>query len=291
MFDIPMLVAGLEQTTSTTNHHIDGPRSLSSWLARLPQQATDAHEPLYTDDELQRLHYLMEELRRLDIQRRARLSLQFLNRYQLAREEGHRILVGQSQQTSMPLDERLNQRRQCGPERSFRSDIVHLKNQNFTLPAIPTHANGTSPFPDSKVIRTLMPDHDGEDLSSDSSAAEQSGATSSESSLEDIQDNIQRKKEEDAPHHEAPQDSDSASGIIPRLIQQYKSAARGLAMAPFPLKLHAVLANPRYHHVICWLPDGKSWRVLDAFLLERFVIPRHFGHNKYSSFMRQGKAG
>ena len=31
---------------------------------------------------------------------------------------------------------------------------------------------------------------------------------------------------------------------------------------PFPAKLHAILSNPSYQHIICWQPHGRAWIVL-----------------------------
>ncbi len=72
-----------------------------------------------------------------------------------------------------------------------------------------------------------------------------------------------------------------------RLIEKY--SAGGRKSAPFPLKLHAILATPQYHEILGWLPDGKSWKIFQSALFEKILVPRHFRHAKYASFMRQGK--
>ncbi len=72
-----------------------------------------------------------------------------------------------------------------------------------------------------------------------------------------------------------------------RLLDHY--SAGGTKEASFPLKLHAILADPRYHDIIGWLPHGKSWKVFKVSLFEQILLPRHFRHGKYASFMRQGK--
>ncbi len=56
---------------------------------------------------------------------------------------------------------------------------------------------------------------------------------------------------------------------------------------PFPVKLHRILSNSEYNDVICWLPHGRSWRVLKPKAFEENVIPVYFRHAKYASFMRQ----
>jgi HSF-type DNA-binding len=55
----------------------------------------------------------------------------------------------------------------------------------------------------------------------------------------------------------------------------------------FPSRLHEILSNPEYSECITWLPHGRSWKILRRTQFECLVIPRHFRHGKYSSFMRQ----
>jgi HSF-type DNA-binding len=55
----------------------------------------------------------------------------------------------------------------------------------------------------------------------------------------------------------------------------------------FPCRLHEILSNPEYSECITWLPHGRAWKILRRTQLEQFVIPRHFRHGRYSSFMRQ----
>ncbi|CAB9522037.1 shock factor protein 4 [Seminavis robusta] len=57
--------------------------------------------------------------------------------------------------------------------------------------------------------------------------------------------------------------------------------------AAFPLKLHEILSNPEYQEMIAWMPHGRSWRILKPSAFENLVIPVHFRHSKYASFMRQ----
>jgi hypothetical protein len=55
----------------------------------------------------------------------------------------------------------------------------------------------------------------------------------------------------------------------------------------FPCILHEILSNPDYSDCITWLPHGRGWRIIRRLQFERIVIPRHFRHGRYSSFMRQ----
>mmetsp|Transcript_40707 Transcript_40707/g.85520 ORF Transcript_40707/g.85520 Transcript_40707/m.85520 type:complete len:505 (+) Transcript_40707:142-1656(+) len=54
----------------------------------------------------------------------------------------------------------------------------------------------------------------------------------------------------------------------------------------FPAKLHEIVSNPAYQHIICWLPHGRSWKIVDKYLLTSVVIPHHFSHAKFESFNR-----
>lgn len=268
------------------NDHSYGSRTVSSWLSLLRQD----DPPLYTDDEVRRLNFLQDELRRLETQRQVRLSLIFLERYDLVRQTSrlvdlsHQQIALDERPSKMTLSHCVGTVAPCPSEDAvqFRTS----KHNFMSAPALPTDVTTLTqpcltrkelPPSTASILPPILADK-GDGLSLDASLA-LSPAT--EQSYEDRHDHYHEK---DPSSHEA-QEIAGTTDIIPALIQQY--SVRGLEMVPFPLKLHAVLANPRYHHVICWLPDGKSWKVIDSFLLERFVISRYFCHAKYSSFMRQ----
>ena len=54
----------------------------------------------------------------------------------------------------------------------------------------------------------------------------------------------------------------------------------------FPMKLHAILSNPAYKHISCWMPHGRSWKVLDKELMASVVCQENFNHDSYGSFSR-----
>lgn len=54
----------------------------------------------------------------------------------------------------------------------------------------------------------------------------------------------------------------------------------------FPAKLHEIMSNPEYRHIIGWMPHGRSWMILDNKLLADVVCSKHFSHNKFESFNR-----
>jgi hypothetical protein len=57
--------------------------------------------------------------------------------------------------------------------------------------------------------------------------------------------------------------------------------------ALFPAKLHEIVSNPEYEHIISWNPHGRSWEVKDKKLLVSVVANEHFNHSSYDSFNRQ----
>ena len=65
-------------------------------------------------------------------------------------------------------------------------------------------------------------------------------------------------------------------------VEKHKKCDRN-----FPARLHAILADERYAHIISWMPHGRAWKVLNKDLLVDEVIPNFFGQSKYASFTRQ----
>lgn len=60
--------------------------------------------------------------------------------------------------------------------------------------------------------------------------------------------------------------------------------------APFPLKLHEILAQIEKNgddHIIGWLPHGRSFKIHDHRMFVDDVLPKYFIMNKKSSFLRQ----
>ena len=55
----------------------------------------------------------------------------------------------------------------------------------------------------------------------------------------------------------------------------------------FPHRLHEILSKPEYSDYITWLPHGYAWKIVNRKQFEAVVIPRHFRHGRFTSFMRQ----
>eukprot|EP00549_Striatella_unipunctata_P019583 CAMPEP_0118709610 /NCGR_PEP_ID=MMETSP0800-20121206/22764_1 /TAXON_ID=210618 ORGANISM="Striatella unipunctata, Strain CCMP2910" /NCGR_SAMPLE_ID=MMETSP0800 /ASSEMBLY_ACC=CAM_ASM_000638 /LENGTH=352 /DNA_ID=CAMNT_0006613385 /DNA_START=70 /DNA_END=1128 /DNA_ORIENTATION=+ len=53
-----------------------------------------------------------------------------------------------------------------------------------------------------------------------------------------------------------------------------------------PLKLHIILSQEHFSDIICWMPHGRAWRILDTNRLEKEVLPLCFDSANYNSFNR-----
>ncbi|KAL9179078.1 hypothetical protein ACHAXT_000120 [Thalassiosira profunda] len=53
-----------------------------------------------------------------------------------------------------------------------------------------------------------------------------------------------------------------------------------------PSKLDAMLCDPALAPAITWMPHGRSWKILDRELFASLALPRYFGHDNHTSFVR-----
>mmetsp|Transcript_27005 Transcript_27005/g.48725 ORF Transcript_27005/g.48725 Transcript_27005/m.48725 type:complete len:542 (-) Transcript_27005:23-1648(-) len=65
------------------------------------------------------------------------------------------------------------------------------------------------------------------------------------------------------------------------IIKHKKSGAN------FPAKLHLMLSEPQFSHIIVWMPHGRAWKILNKELLMTNAVPAYFVLKKYRSFIRQ----
>mmetsp|Transcript_3366 Transcript_3366/g.4935 ORF Transcript_3366/g.4935 Transcript_3366/m.4935 type:complete len:345 (-) Transcript_3366:61-1095(-) len=56
---------------------------------------------------------------------------------------------------------------------------------------------------------------------------------------------------------------------------------------PFPMKLMKILSCKDYEDIVAWLPDGKSFRILNPKEFTATILPLHLKEAKYSSFKRK----
>ena len=54
----------------------------------------------------------------------------------------------------------------------------------------------------------------------------------------------------------------------------------------FPAKLHAILSNPEYAHIISWMPHGRSWKIMDKELLLSAVCAASTFHTASTKALR-----
>jgi len=118
---------------------------------------------------------------------------------------------------------------------------------------------------------------------------EASGAAAAQSSSSNTNNNGKRKKAKvkesvidhtyrDYSQVEVPNDDDDDAAAGGK--RDWK------AHPNFPAKLHAILSNPGYVHIIGWMPHGRSWKIVDKYLLTTIILPQHFAHAKFESFNR-----
>jgi len=54
----------------------------------------------------------------------------------------------------------------------------------------------------------------------------------------------------------------------------------------FSTKLAAILDEPRFSHILSWMPHGRAWRILSPHKFEDEVAPHYFEYPNYHSFQR-----
>ena len=68
------------------------------------------------------------------------------------------------------------------------------------------------------------------------------------------------------------------------------SSTTSASSSLFPSKLHAMIndaAKKGFDEVVCWLPGGQVFKVLDPARFTEEVMPKYFNQRKYKSFLRQ----
>jgi hypothetical protein len=59
------------------------------------------------------------------------------------------------------------------------------------------------------------------------------------------------------------------------------------AKISFLPKLYDLINEPKTDDVICWLENGKGFRITNVHNFSSKILPAYFNQNKYASFIRQ----
>nr|QFE32164.1 heat stress transcription factor [Agave sisalana] len=84
-----------------------------------------------------------------------------------------------------------------------------------------------------------------------------------------------------------PRDESSNSSREVSTIPRPLEALQGTPIPPFLSKTYELVEDLALDPIISWGPTGESFVVWDPVEFSRAILPRHFKHNNFSSFVRQ----
>jgi hypothetical protein len=99
----------------------------------------------------------------------------------------------------------------------------------------------------------------------------------------------------DHTYHDYTQVTDVDSVFEARASEQHKADGVAVVAANprrkglttnFPAKLHKIVSDPRYNHIIRWQSHGRSWTVVDKELLASVVCSEHFKHSSFERYVQ-----
>jgi len=82
------------------------------------------------------------------------------------------------------------------------------------------------------------------------------------------------------------EDAGSDEIPLPTSSTNRNGSESSIRVQKFPVKLYAILAQKEFHDIICWMPHGRSWKVLKPSMFESLVMPLFFEYSNYHSFNR-----
>jgi len=62
--------------------------------------------------------------------------------------------------------------------------------------------------------------------------------------------------------------------------------AHTMRLQKFPAKLESILSRHEWSDIVCWMPHGRSWKILKHHDFETLIMPLYFDHCNYHSFNR-----
>jgi len=111
----------------------------------------------------------------------------------------------------------------------------------------------------------------------DAANADNNGGGSSMYKYRDF-GHVEEEDGDDATNEDTPSSTAPASSR--------NSAESSIRVQKFPVKLYAILAQKEFNDIICWMPHGRSWKVLKPSMFESLVMPLFFEYSNYHSFNR-----
>jgi HSF-type DNA-binding len=67
----------------------------------------------------------------------------------------------------------------------------------------------------------------------------------------------------------------SYSPVVPVNLQASPLEMRQ-QQASLPQKLHVILSNPNYEHIVSWLPHGRAWKIHNLSKFSTLILPLYF---------------
>lgn len=68
-------------------------------------------------------------------------------------------------------------------------------------------------------------------------------------------------------------DDDELGTTVPAPAQNGRgNSESSIRVQKFPVKLYAILAQKEFQDIICWMPHGRSWKVLKPSMFESLVM-------------------
>ena len=68
------------------------------------------------------------------------------------------------------------------------------------------------------------------------------------------------------------EDDEELGSEVPSPQVQSRGSESSIRVQKFPVKLYAILAQKEFQDIICWMPHGRSWKVLKPSLFESLVM-------------------